>query len=59
MLKTVQFFVRMPLSIMKDSLKCMAKTTLKGKLVTSVWELKQDFSVRFITLIPRDDKKWK
>lgn len=45
--------------ITKDCLKCMAKTTLKGKLVTSVWELKPNFSVRFITLIPGGDKKWK
>ena len=45
--------------ITKDCLKCSAKTILKGKLVTSVWELKPDFTIRFITLIPGGDKKWK
>lgn len=40
-------------------LKCIAKTVLKGKLVTSVWELQKDFTIRFITLIPGGDKTWK
>lgn len=36
--------------------KC--KTVLKGKVVTTIWELNQDFNVRLITLIPGGDKTW-
>lgn len=36
--------------------KC--KTVLKDKIVTTIWELDQDFNVRLITLIPGGDKKW-
>lgn len=39
--------------------KCIAKTVLKGKLVTSVWALEVGFKLRFITLIPGGDKVWK
>lgn len=42
-----------------NCLKCVAKTVLKGKLVTTVWELKKDFKLRLITLIPGGDKRWK
>lgn len=43
----------------KNCLRCIAKTNLNGKIVTSVWELKHNFIIRFITLIPGGDKKWK
>lgn len=36
--------------------KC--KTVLRDKVVTTIWELNQDFNVRLITLIPRGDKTW-
>ena len=37
----------------------MAKTTLKGKVVTTAWQISKDGTVRFITLIPGGDKIWK
>ncbi len=40
-------------------LSCVAKTTLKGKIVTTTWELMRNLKVRFITLIPGGDKRWK
>ena len=43
----------------KDCFRCIAKTILMGKIVTSIWELKRNFKIRFITLIPGGDKKWK
>ena len=43
----------------KGCLRCVAKTDLHGKFVTTVWELKKDFTLRLITLIPGGDKKWK
>ena len=42
-----------------DCLSCIAKTTLNNKIVTTVWELKRDFTIRLITLIPGGDKQWK
>lgn len=36
--------------------KC--KTVLKDKVVTTIWELNQDFNVRLITLILGGDKTW-
>ena len=36
--------------------KCVAKTTLRGKIVTTVWELRNDFTPRLITIIPGGDK---
>ncbi len=36
--------------------KC--KTILKGKIVTTIWELNQNFDVRLITMIPGGDKIW-
>lgn len=39
-------------------LKCEARTTLKGKIVTTIWELKANFEIRFITMIPGGDKRW-
>lgn len=46
-------------SFNKGYLRCIAKTILKGKIVTSVWELKTNFHIRLITIIPGGDKKWK
>lgn len=43
----------------KQCLKCIAKTILRGKIVTSVWELKSNFHIRLITIIPGGDKRWK
>ena len=43
----------------KGYLGCIAKTTLKGKVVTSVWSLEKNFHIRFITIIPGGDKRWK
>jgi len=40
-------------------LKCIAKTNLRGKIVTTVWELQKGFVLRLITLIPGGDKIWK
>lgn len=40
-------------------LKCKAETILKGNIVTSVWELKENLEIRFITLIPGGEKRWK
>ena len=40
-------------------LKCEAKTLLEGKIVTTAWVLEKNFTIRFITLIPGGDKKWK
>lgn len=40
-------------------LKCEAKTILKGNIVTSIWELKENLEIRFITLIPGGEKRWK
>ncbi len=37
----------------------MSKTTLKGKIVTTGWQISKDGTVRFITLIPGGDKIWK
>ncbi len=45
--------------LISTCLKCVAKTELHGKIVTTVWELKKDYKIRLITLIPGDDKKWK
>lgn len=39
--------------------RCVAQTNLNGKCVTTVWELRNDFTIRFITLIPGGDKRWK
>ena len=43
----------------KMCLKCVAKTILNGKIVTSVWKLKNSLEIRFITLIPGGEKRWK
>ncbi len=40
-------------------LKCEAETILKGNIVTSIWELKENLEIRFITLIPGGEKRWK
>ena len=45
-------------SYLKQCLRCIAQTNLNGKLVTTVWELRKDFTLRFLTLIPGGDKKW-
>ncbi len=41
------------------SLNVMAKTILNGYIVTTAWQLKPDGTLKFITLIPGGDKKWK
>ena len=38
---------------------CKAKTRIQGKLVTTVWVLEKNLTLRFVTLIPRGDKTWK
>lgn len=43
----------------KFTFNIMAKTTLKGKIVTTAWQINKDGTVRFITLIPGGDKIWK
>ena len=43
----------------KGYLGCVAKTVLNGRVVTTVWSLERDLSLRFITLIPGGDKRWK
>jgi len=45
--------------VRKNHILCEAKTILKKYIVTSVWELQKNFSVRFVTLLPGGDKKWK
>ena len=45
-------------SYLKQCFRCIAQTNLNGKLVTTVWELRKDFTLRFLTLIPGGDKKW-
>ena len=37
----------------------MAKTKLKGYIVTTGWQINKDGSVRFLTLVPGGDKQWK
>lgn len=44
---------------LKKCFRCVAETYLNGKCVTTVWELRRDFTIRFITLIPGGDKRWK
>jgi len=41
--------------------KCLtveAKTTIRGCIVTTIWELTKELKLRLITLIPGGDKKW-
>lgn len=52
-LKTLTFS-----SSLKKCFRCIAQTSLDGKLVTTVWELRKDFTLRFLTLIPGGDKRW-
>ena len=40
-------------------LKVIAKTILKNKIVTSVWMVNEELGMRFVTLIPGGDKRWK
>lgn len=41
------------------SLNCQAKTVLHGHIVTTGWRLTEDFELKFVTLIPKGEKKWK
>ena len=43
----------------KNCFSCKALTVLKGKKLASIWELKKDFTLRLITLIPGGDKIWR
>ena len=45
--------------INKWGMSVIAPTKLNGTIVTSVWMLNADFTLRFITLIPGGDKIWK
>lgn len=38
---------------------CLAETKLKGLSVTTVWEIQKNLDIRFITLIPGGEKRWK
>ena len=46
-------------SIHEYSYNVQAKTTLKGVVVTTGWQISKDGSVRLLTLIPGGDKLWK
>jgi len=39
--------------------KCIAKTTLNGKLIATVWKLESNLNLRLVTIIPGGDKIWK
>lgn len=36
-----------------------AKTKIKGYVVTTGWQINKDGTIRFLTLVPGGDKKWK
>lgn len=45
--------------IRETTFNIQAKTILKGYVVTTAWQLKEDGNVRLITLIPGGNKIWK
>lgn len=49
--------LRLPVLTMYG-LKCIAKTILNGYIVSTVWQIEDDLSIRLITLLPGGDKKW-
>ena len=45
--------------INEHTLNCEAKTILHGCLVTTCWQLTDNFELNFLTLLPKGEKKWK
>lgn len=45
--------------ITEYGINCKTMTILNGYIVTSVWEVGSNLTIRFVTLIPGGEREWK